>query len=248
LEIRVKSPQEWLREVEIEFEPELLKSKMESLLEEYRNKAKIPGFRPGRVPKHILERRLGNALESAAAEELVEQALTEAMEKRGIKPASQPKIEDLEITPDKSIRVKAVIEIIPEFELDDYTALTLERRQPVGFDDEFDKRLATLRNRCAVFQPVQRPAQPGDYVVVDYTLREGDKIVAGPKSNVTLEVGAEGNHPDINKALTGVSVGDERSADITFPADHPDKNLAGRTITYHLKVQGPGKNSSRSDR
>ncbi len=238
LEIRIKSPQEWLREIEIEFEPEALKSKVESLLEEYRDKAKIPGFRPGRVPKHILERRLGNALESAAAEEMVEQALTEALEKNSIKPASRPRIEDLEITPEKSLRVKAAIEIIPEFELDDYTALTLEHRPPVGFDDEFNKRLAALRDRCAVFQPVQRPAQPGDYVVVDYTLREGDKIVAGPKSNVTLEVGAEGNHPDINKALTGVSPGDERSADITFPTDHPDKNLAGRTIAYHLKVRG----------
>jgi trigger factor len=237
LEIRVKSPKEWLREIEIEFEPEQLKSKIESLLEEYKDKAKIPGFRPGKVPKYILERRLGSALESTAAEELVEQALTEAMEKNGIKPASRLKIDDLEITPEKAIRVKASAEVIPEFELKDYTQLTLRRPKPTGFDAEFEKRIAALRERCAVFQPVSRPAAPGDYVVVDYILRENDRVVAGPNSNITIQLGDEANHPSINQALLNVHPGDERSAEITFPADHPDKNLAGRTITYHLTIR-----------
>lgn len=237
MEITVKSPKEWLREIEIDFEPEQLKSKIESLLEEYKDKVKMPGFRPGRVPRHILKRRLGSALESAAAEELIQQALTDALKKNNIKPASQPKLDDLEITPEKAIRAKATVEVVPEFELGEYTNLTLQRHNPVGIDQEFEKKLAALRERCAVFQPIPRPAQRGDYVVVDYLLKEGERVIAGPKSNVTLEVGAEGNHPTLNQALLGVTPGTERSADIIFPPDHPDQNLAGRTITYHLTVR-----------
>lgn len=238
MEIRVNSPKEWLREIEIEFEPEQLKSKIESLLEEYKDKAKIPGFRPGKVPRYILERRLGSALESAAAEELVEQALSEVMEKDNLKPASRLKIDELEITPEKAIRVRASVEVIPQFELKDYTKLTLRRMTPSGFDAEFEKRLAALRERCAIFKPVQRPAANGDYVIIDYVLKENDRVVAGPKSNVTIQVGAEGNHPSINQALLNVQSGEERSAEIAFPPDHPDKNLAGRTITYHITIRG----------
>lgn len=237
MEVRIKSPKEWLREIEIDFEAELLKSKVDALLEEYKDKAKIPGFRPGRVPRYILERRLGSALESAAAEELVEQALSETIEKNGIKPAARPKIDDLEITPDKTIHLKASVEVIPEFELDDYTAVTLERQSPVGFDDEFNRKLTALRERCAVYQPVQRAAQQGDYVVVDYTLKEGDRIVVGPKSNVTLEVGGDKNYDDINRILIGALPGDEKTTVITFPPDHPDKNLAGRKITCLLRIR-----------
>lgn len=237
MEIAVKSPKEWLREFEVELEPERLRAKMEALLEEYKDKAQVPGFRRGRVPKSVLERRLGTTLESAAVEELIQEALDEALNKNDIKPASRVKIEDLDIGPDRTVRFRAAIEVVPEFELKPYIGLELKHLSPTGFDAEFEKRLKALQERCALFKPIQRPAQNGDFVVVDYVLREGDKVVAGPKKNVTLQVGAEGNHPQINEALLNVNPDDERSADITFPPDHPDKSLAGRTINYSITVR-----------
>ncbi|MEO0004643.1 MAG: trigger factor [candidate division WOR-3 bacterium] len=237
MEIAVKSPKDWLREFEVEIEPERLKAKMEALLDEYKDKAQVPGFRRGRVPKSILERRLGGALESAAVEELIEEVLDEALEKNGVKPASKVKIEDLDVAPDKTVRFRAAIEVVPEFELKPYTGLELKRLSPTGFDEEFEKRLKALQERCALYKPVTRPAQNGDFVVVDYVLHEGEKVVSGPKKNVTLQVGAEGNHPQINEALLNVKPGDERSAAITFPPDHPDKSLAGRTINYSITVR-----------
>jgi len=238
LEIAVKSPQDWLREIEVQIEADRLRSRIDSLLNEYQDKATIPGFRRGKVPRHILERRLGNALEATVVEELVEQALEEALTKNNIKPATRAKIENLEIATDKTIRFKALVEVIPDFELQDYNGLSLRRQTPTGFDAEFEKRVSALREKCAIFQPVAHPAQNDDFVAVDYVLRENEKVIAGPKNNVTIQVGAEDNHPSINQALLGAGIGDERTATINFPADHPDKNLAGRTITYHLQVRG----------
>jgi len=237
LEVAVKSPKEWLREIEVEIEPERLKSRIEGLLEEYRGRAEVPGFRRGRVPKYIMERRFGSALESAAVEEIVEQTLTAALEKHSIKPASRVQFLDLEVAPDKTIRFRAAVEVVPEFELQPYLGLNLNRPTPTGFDEEFEKRIAELREKCAHFQPVPRPAQNGDYVVVDYTITEQNKTLVGPKNNVTLQVGNENNHPEVNLALLGVKPGDERQAIITFPTDHEDKTLAGRTITYQFTVR-----------
>lgn len=238
MEISVKAPKEWLREIQVEIESERLKSRVENLIEEYRDRAEVPGFRKGRVPKHILERRFASALESAAVEQLVEQALTETLEKHSIKPASRIRFEDLEVSQDKTIRFRASIEVVPDFELQPYTGLHLRRPSPTGFDAEFEKRLQELREKCAMFQPKARPAENGDFVVLDYTLLEKDKILAGPKTNVTIQVGNEKNHPEINKTLLGVNAGEERRVEINFPADYEDKSLAGKTITYQFTVRG----------
>ncbi|MGQ9679107.1 MAG: trigger factor, partial [bacterium] len=209
MEIDVKSPKEWLREIEAEIEPERLKSRIEGLIEEYRDRAEVPGFRRGRVPKHIMERRFGSTLESAAVEEIVEQALSETLEKHSIKPASRVQFLNLEVSPDKTIRFRASVEVVPDFELQPYLGLNVKRPIPTGFDEEFEKKLLELREKCAHFQSVQRPAQNGDVVVVDYTILEKDKTLAGPKSNVRFKVGNDNNHPEINRVLLGVNPGDE---------------------------------------
>ncbi len=238
MEIAVKSPKEWLREIEVTIEPDRLKDRVQELIDQYQDRAEIPGFRRGRVPRSILERRFGSALESTAVEELVEQALAEAMDKNGIKPASKVQFDELEVRPDKSIWFRASVEVVPDFELKPYTGLNLRRPVPRDFDQEFEKRIKELQEKCAAFQPVSRPAQSGDYVVVDYTLTEGEKILVGPKSNVTIQVDGPGNHPEVNKVLLGGKPGEERQVDITFPSDYKDKELAGRTITYRFAVRG----------
>ncbi len=237
MEIVVNSPKEWLREITVEIEPQRLQSRIDGLLEQYRDRAEVPGFRRGRVPKEILKRRFGSALESAAVEELVEEALSEVLKEHNVKPASRVQFEDLEIAPDKTVRFRASVEVIPDFELKPYTGLNLRRTNPTGFDAEFEKRLQALREKCALFHPVQRPAQSGDFLVVDYLLLENDQPVAGPKTNITIRVGDEGNHPEVNQALLNATSGEQRQVTIAFPADHQDKNIAGREITYRFTVR-----------
>ncbi len=238
MEISIRTPAEWLREIEVQIEAEQLKSRLDSLLNEYQEKAALPGFRRGKVPRHILERRLGNALEATVVEELVEKTLEEVLSTNNIKPASRAKIDNLKIEDDKSIRFKALVEVIPDFELQDYNGIPLRREVPSGFDAEFEKRFNALREKCAIFQPVLRPARNGDFVSIDYVLKEKDRVIAGPKNNISIQVGAENNHPAINQALLGAVIGEERTGTIEFPPDHPDKNLAGKTVVYHLKVRG----------
>jgi trigger factor len=237
LDKTVRSPKEWLREVDVTIEPDKLKTKLEDLLVEYKEKALVPGFRKGKVPRHILERRIGGQLETAAAEELVEDAVREVLTDETFKPISQPRFTNLEIAPDKTIKFQLSFEVIPEFELKNYLGLALKKEAPTGFDTEFERRLQELREKCATFKPISRPAENHDFVVVDYKTFVGDTETGKPRTNVMMELGDAMNSAEVNAALVGARPGDERAATTTFPADHSDRNLAGKTLTYNFVVR-----------
>ena len=237
MEVKVNSPKDWLREIEVEIESERLKEEVEKQLASYGPRAEVPGFRKGHVPRPVLERRLGSALEQSAAQELVEQSAAEVLQKQDWRPAAEPELSDLEIRPDKSIRFKLRIEIFPEFELGEYKGLAVEKHEPSGFDKEFERRLAELQDRCATFKSVAVPAAPGLFVNADWRTFAGDEEVAKPRTNLMIELGDPMNFKEVNEGLVGVSAGEERAVEIDFPAEHPEKALAGRKITFRFAVR-----------
>jgi len=237
LEKTVRSPKEWLREVDVTIEPEKLKTKLEDFFVEYQAKAMVPGFRKGRAPRTVLARRIGGQLENAAAEELVEDAIRTVLADDSIKPVNQPKFTNLEIAPDKTIKFQLSYEVIPDFQLQEYVGLALKKEQPTGFEAEFERRLEELREKCATFKPVGRPAQEHDFVVVDYRTFQGEAETDKPRMNVMMELGDPMNSPEVNAALVGARPGDERTATAAMPDDHPVKTLAGKTLTYKLSVR-----------
>jgi len=237
LEKIVRSPKEWLREIEVTIEPEKLKAKIEESFVELQPKAVVPGFRVGHVPRALLERRVGSQVESTSAEDLVEDAIREVLADDAIKPITEPKFANLEIAPDKTIKFQLSFEVIPEFQLKEYTGLTLKKEEPTGFEAEFERRLQELREKCATFKPIGRAAQEHDFVVVDYKTSVGDTETGKPRTNVMMELGDEMNSAEVNAALVGARPGDERTATTTFPADHSDQKLAGKTLTYKFVVR-----------
>jgi trigger factor len=237
LEKTVRSPKEWLREIDVTIEPDKLKAKIEESFVELQPKAVVPGFRVGHVPRAILERRIGSQLENGAAEELVEDAIREVLTDESIKPITQPKFTNLEIAPDKTLKFQLSFEVLPEFQLKEYAGLALKKEEPTGFEAEFERRLQELREKCATFKPVSRAAQEHDFVVVDYKTFIEDAETGKPRTNVMMELGDPMNTAEVNTALVGTLPGDERTATTTFPADHTDKNLAGKTLNYKLTVR-----------
>lgn len=237
MEKTVRSPKEWLREIDVTIEPDKLKAKIEESFVELQPKAVVPGFRVGHVPRAILERRIGSQLENGAAEELVEDAIREVLTDESIKPITQPKFTNLEIAPDKTLKFQLSFEVLPEFQLKEYAGLALKKEEPTGFEAEFERRLQELREKCATFKPVSRAAQEHDFVVVDYKTFIEDAETGKPRTNVMMELGDPMNTAEVNTALVGTLPGDERTATTTFPADHTDKNLAGKTLNYKLTVR-----------
>jgi len=229
LETTIRSPKEWLRELEVAVESERLKNRIAELLEEYRGRAEVPGFRRGHVPTEVMARRFGPALESAAVEEIVEQAMAEALEQNGLKTAASVRLADLEVTPEKSIRFRVSVEIIPQFELKPYLGMKLTRPVPSGFDAEFERRVQELRIKCATYRAVPRPVREDDFVVIDYVVSDAGREVER-KQNVMVEMAAAETPAELKAALTGSVAGDERAADIPIPG-------TSRTASYRLTVR-----------
>ncbi|MFO7676085.1 MAG: trigger factor [bacterium] len=237
MEIKVSSPNDWLRELEVEIEPERLRSELERHLADYAPRAELPGFRKGRAPRAVLERRLGPTLEQSAARELVEQTAAAALEEQGWRPAAEPELLDLELRPDKSIRFRLRVEVFPEFELKEYKGLAVERHEPSGFEAEFERRLRELQDRCATFRSVPGPAAAGKYLVVDWRTFDGEKEIAKPRTNLMLELGDPMNFREVNEGLDGASPGEERVVEVRLPDDHPDKEIAGRQVSFRFAVR-----------
>lgn len=236
METNIKSPKPWLREIEVEIEPERLAGRVEETLASYRERAELPGFRKGKVPLELLRRRVGEALENQVAEELVEQASAEVLEAQDFRLANQPRLTDLEVLPTKAVKFRLAVEVFPEFELKEYRGLQLRRNEPTGFDEEFEKRLKALQDRCATFKPVDEPVRDGLFVNVDYaTLVEG-KPAADPRKNVLIEVGDPMNFPEVNAGLAGAKPGEEREIEAEMPAEASDKELAGKKVTFRFRV------------
>jgi trigger factor len=237
LEKTVTAPSEWLREIDVVIEPEKLKSKIDAVFGQYKDRILLPGFRPGRVPRHVLEKRLGSEMESAAVEELVEAAVTEVVADSGLHVAAAPRLTTFEVTPEKAIRFQVSVEVIPEFPLADYVGLKLKKEEPEGFDAEFDRRLQALREKCATFRVVLRPARVGDFVVTDYRTFDGEGEVGTARTNVMVEVGDKLASAEVNAALTEAKAGEERVAAVSYPDDYPNTELAGRTISYRFALR-----------
>ncbi|MFO7637888.1 MAG: trigger factor [bacterium] len=237
MEIKVHSPEDWLRELEIDIEPDRLKRKVAETLNELAPRAELPGFRKGRVPRPILEKRLAASVEESAVRELVEETTGAALEQQEWRLAAEPDVTEFELRPDKSIHVKLRVEIFPEFELKDYKGLAVERHEPTGFDQELERRMRQLQDRCATWRSVPGPAAKGLFVLADWRTFDGEAEVSKPRTNLMLELGDPMNFEEVNQGLVGAMPGEERAVEVTFPADHPEKTLAGRKVSFRFAVR-----------
>jgi trigger factor len=215
-----------------EIEAEVVQKEIESRLRDFGRKAKLPGFRPGKIPPEVIRQRFRGQVLEDVAEALVNKVVFEELEGRGLKPLAMPKVTDLKVDEGQPMTFRAVFETLPLVELPEYRGIEAKARRPQVEEAEVDAEVDRLREGAARFDAVEdRPAQRGDFVVLDVVYRTtGGK----PKhdENVLVEVGADENHADLNAALEGMSPGETKDVRLVYPPDHPSEALAGQTVDY----------------
>jgi trigger factor len=237
MEINIKETKPWLKEIAVTIESEKVKKKVEEITSSYAHNAQVPGFRKGNVPRPVLQRRYGASFESMAMEDLFDEAYKDIIKQHNFKPVTQPKITDYNLSDDKILKFDLSFEIIPDFELKNYVGIKIKKQEPVGFDEEFERRIASLQERCATFTTLNRNAENNDFILTDYEIYENDKPAAKKQTGVMIQIGSDKNQEEINKTLIGVKSGDEKTVSITFPAEYPDKDFANRTLVYKFLVR-----------
>ncbi len=221
-----------------EIDAETVNKEIDARAREYSRRAKLPGFRPGKVPMRVIKERFRQEVLDDVAEKIVNKAVFDEIEGRGLKPIASPQVADLKITQDEPMTFRAVFETLPVIEPPEYKGLEAKGRKAAVSDEDIDKEIDALRNQAARLEPIEdRPAENGDFVAADTSWRPVDGGRTQRSENAVLEVGAEDNHEALNEALLGVEPNAEKTVRLLMAEDHPEASLAGKSVDYTFTVK-----------
>lgn len=228
-----------LREIAIEIPADVVAQESESVMRKYQKLAKLPGFRKGKVPASVIRQRFAGELRSDLIEELVPRFFRQEAEKQHLEPVSQPRVTDIEFKEGEPLRFKATFEVMPPIAVSGYDELRAEKQDVSVSDEEVEDELNHLREQRAKYIEVQGTTlAEGDFAEVSFTgmpAEEGGKPIT--VDEVLVELGGKNTVREFSENLRGCSPGDERRFDVNYPQDFSDQRLAGKTVTYNVKVK-----------
>jgi trigger factor len=227
------------REIELEIPAENVQKATEKVARDIARIARIPGFRPGKAPVTLVRRRFAEDIQGEVVQSLVPEYLEKALDEKKLVPVTRPEVDKIEFKEGEPLRVRAVFEVLPEFELGDYKSLSVQVEEIETGDAQVDKALEEMRERAATFVPVEgRTAKDGDYALIKLigTPAGGGDPVQG--DNILCHVGAEETLASFTENLRGAMPGETKRFEARYPGDYPDPKLAGKTFNYSADVQG----------
>jgi trigger factor len=234
---------------------DVVEAEIERVARSYTRSARVPGFRPGKVPATLVKQRYKDQILNDVVHGLIPRAVDEALRERGLQPVATPDIRDVVVEEGRPLTFVADFETLPGIDPGEYTGLTVRKPPAVLEVGAVDQALERLRQRAARWQPVEdRAATTGDTLLVDLTRTRRTSVIEIPGEgrparggmndkpealqNVTIELGASANPPGFDEHLTGVRAEDTRSFTITYPRDYEMAELAGGTVDYDVQVKG----------
>jgi len=239
LQVDVADLSQCRRDLKVEVPVEEVNAAFERTYGAYARHLKIPGFRPGRVPRELIKQRFAKEAREEVVKSLVPEALQSAVAEHMLRVVGDPQIGDLSISEGEPLKFKATIEVLPEFELKEYKGLKLTKRVATVTDEEVEHTLEHLRQSAAEYVPVEdRPSRDGDFVSVNLV----GKYVEPPEEedlksdDVQVAIGADGVQTEFSENLRDVKAGDVREFRVKYPEDFSAEGLAGKTIDFTATV------------
>lgn len=228
------------KKISIEIPEDEVNKEVESFYKDLGKKAKIKGFRPGKVPKDILVRYFKDYVKAEVIQKLIGESYPKALTETNLQPIAPPVIDPGEFDEGKAFQYSAVVEVKPDIKLESYTGLKIEGKKEELKDEEVEQRLKSFQNLHASLKTVSedRAIQTGDYVILDYEASAGGKPLEGAKSiDFTVEVGSGQFIPAFEEKLIGLKPGEEKEIEVSFPEDYGYQKWAGKTISFHVKIK-----------
>ena len=226
------------RALVVELPTERVTSQMEAKLREWERTLALPGFRKGRVPRAIIQRRFDNELREEVLRDLIPDSMREAVEQTALAPVSQPTVEDVHFHAGEPLTYRAVVDIKPTVTVAEYRGIALEREKIEVGDAEVDRAVEFLREDAAEYAPMEGwPALKDDLVLLDSEATVNGRPFKGSSGkNLTVVLGREGYLPGFSEQLLGLKKGDVKQFTLEVPTDAPRKELAGKQVAFHVKV------------
>jgi trigger factor len=234
---KVEAPSLSRRELEIEVPAGEAAQEFERVLGDYASRARLDGFRRGKAPRDMVKRLFYSDIKNSVVENLAPRALRESLREENINPVTTPVISDVSYREGEAFRFKAKVEVLPDFELPPYKKVRVKKRQIQVAEEEVERSLEDLRQKSAEYLPVEgRGVADGDYVVLEWKGKDVKTKRFLPTEKILVLAGHPDNEKALNENLAGLKPQETRTFVISYPPDHAQKRLAGRTLEYEIKV------------
>jgi len=227
-------------ELAVEVPADAVKVEVEKVYATLQRSARVRGFRPGKAPRQVLARLYGPQVENDAMNAIVNGTLPKALSEKNVQPINQPKVEPGKFDQTSTFSYKATFEVQPEIENVTYEGLELVRPGEAATDEAVTEQIELLRKQHARLEPPEPPraAEKGDVLTIDFTITvDGAEFKEGAGQDVQLELGSGQVLPELDAALTGAKVDDQRDVEAKFADAHQRKELAGKTGAFHVHVK-----------
>jgi trigger factor len=226
------------REIQVEVPAEEVTRETDTLIQKYQKLARLPGFRRGHVPASIIRQRFGEDIKSEVVDALVPRYFRRETDKQGLIPISQPRVTDLHIHEGEPLRFKASFDVLPEIKVDGYEELRAEKPTITVTDEEVEEALKSLQEQHATFTPVEgSPLADGDFAQVSLDGQpKGGEGKPVHMDDILVEIAGKNTMHEFTENLRGASAGDSRTFDVLYPPDFSDQRLAGKNLSYTVKV------------
>jgi len=223
--------------ITIEIPVDIVDAEINRVAKGYTKQARIPGFRPGKVPTNLVKQRFKEQILHDVAHGLIPRAVDEALQERGIEPVDTPNIKDVALEEGQPLKFTANIETVPPFDVGDLSTIEATRHAHDVNDEAVEKTLQNLRQRGAKFEPVEaRAVEDGDTVVLDIERKDAEGK-PDRHEDVSLELGSPANPPGFDAQLLGLNSGETKSFTIHFPEDYAVKEMANTDVDYTVTVK-----------
>ncbi|HYK87192.1 MAG TPA: trigger factor [Acidobacteriota bacterium] len=227
-----------LKNLVVEVPADEVQREVEKLAKEYAKSAKVPGFRPGKVPLSIIKQRYSAELRNEATHEIIQRCWKDAVRTRDLHPLSEPTVKDVRDEAGLPLKFTVSFEILPKIEVTDYKGVAVTLPSASVGEEDVDKALEALREQNAQFVPYESgEIKDGHYAMltIDGEFEGGGKPLH--EDDVTCVVGDPQTNETFSENLRGAKLGDSRSFDVTYPADYHRKRFAGKTVHYHVIIK-----------
>ena len=227
------------RTLKVQVSEDTIKQSVDQRIKELGSKAKIPGFRPGKVPQKLIRDRYGAQARQEVISELLQSSFREALAEKEMIPAGTPEITGMQADTGNGLEYTASFEVFPEFEITPCNELQLKRTECDITNDDVDAMVEKLREQNRDWNAVERASLEGDRVQITYSYvadTDDESVKEGTSEGAWVLVGQQSLMPEFDEKLNAVSVGDHLEFSVVFPEDYNHQGLAGKKADFTLDV------------
>ncbi len=228
------------KKINIEVDPDYVSKEMDKALSDVAKKAKIPGFRPGKAPKTVVEKHYGEEVRSEVMQRLISESYLRALEENKLSPVQMPAIDTVStLAKGSPLSFTATVEVRPKIELGTYDGIEVKEQNIAVSDEEVDQTIDRLREMYANLEVVEgRPLEKNDTAIIDFEgFRDGKSIDGAKATDYMLGLGTNALIPGFEDQLVGMNKGEMREIKVTFPADYNNKELAGKDAAFKVTLK-----------